>query len=272
MDDVLTLFGVQHGPYIRKLQFKVIVLTLAVMFVMTTAFPKTYAFVVILLAFAMFIGNKYASIEVSTLKDVNKRTMHKLNVLQDITNKHVNKKIQRVSTFSKRPSIKSILFRSRLDCLYLDSSLIDFLHSIKQLAEYDLEGFYRLCRGVNTILCIRREMERANQDGIMLHNVAEMFEVALQIRASTLNIVHNFIYSTPKTNVMYNHLEAISDRFQLLISRNTDVIFRLYKQSQRSINTSTKFVSYDSTKPFDALQNHPTQPHKGSHSLIPFYI
>jgi hypothetical protein len=182
--------------------------------------------------------------------------MYHLNVLQEITNTYIDKKLKDPSRQFKlsKQQLDTIYINNKLSYLYIDSNLIEFLYSIKILAEWNDSEFYLLLKGTNNILKLRNEIEeyyKANNK--YPDNVLEIFEQCLLLRSNTINNLHRFIYSVPKTNMMYNYTNKIIDRYMVLISRNTDKIY-YYTQDHikmTGINNSTKFISYNTTRPYD---------------------
>jgi hypothetical protein len=84
-------------------------------------------------------------------------------------------------------------------------------------------------------------------------NINEMFEQSLMLRSNTINNLHRFIFAVPKTNMMYDYTNKIIKRYMVLISRNTDKIYEYVQDNIKitGINTNTKFVSYNNTRPYD---------------------
>jgi hypothetical protein len=266
MANILELFTKESGLYVKNLRFETLAFLIFISALFMIYTPKTYGFVIILLAFLYFVGNIYVQIKTSTIEDFNKITMFKLNSLQDIQNKYVSS-----LSFLNKKLMNQMLTKNKLDCLYLDANLISFLYSILELNTYNPQEFYIFLKGINNILCIRKQIEdfyKANNQ--LPENISEMFEISLQLKTNVINNLQNFIYSIPKSNKMYNYLNDVLSRFIVLISRNTDIIHFYYKKSLKinKISTMTKFISYDTTKPFDQLSNH-----YSTHSkLIDYYV
>ena len=109
---------------------------------------------------------------------------------------------------------------------------------------------------------------------IFPNNTSEMFSIALHLKTNTVNNVHNFIYTIPKIKKMYDYTNNVIERYNVLISRNTDIIYRYHLNSIKAngINSTTKFVDYNTTKPFDESDNHSIIPNKQHSKLINFYL
>lgn len=239
--------------------FKIIVITGIVFAIFTYLFPNNYAFVITLIIFAVWVGNYYSNYTNKSITDTNNRIMYHLNVLQEISNMYIDKKLkdQRRQFKLGKNEIDTIYNNNKLSYLYLDSNLIEFLHSIKILSEWNDNEFYLLLKGTNNILKLRNDIEEYyNANNNYPDNVIEIFEQSLILRTNTINNLHRFIYSVPKNNMMYNYTNKIIDRYMILISRNTDKLY-YYTQDHikmTGVNNSTKFISYNTTRPYDPSQ------------------
>jgi radical SAM superfamily enzyme with C-terminal helix-hairpin-helix motif len=122
--------------------------------------------------------------------------------------------------------------------------MIEFLYSIKKLSEWDQSEFYLLLKGTNNILKLKNEIEEYyDKNKKYPDNIYQMFEQALLLRKNTINNIHAFIYNIPKTAILYDYLDKITNRYMILISRNTDKMY-CYVQNhikQVGINSDTKY-------------------------------
>jgi hypothetical protein len=277
--NLVDLFISEYGTYNKYLQFEVIVIIFITMIIFTTYFDKTYAFVIILLSFALFIANSYIGIKKGEMGDFNEETMYKLNILQDRVNETVTRKIESLNNYKfksqlKKKDIQKLYESNQLDCMYIDANMIHFLYSIEPLYEFNDIEFTLLLKGTNNILRIRKEIEEYYEsNNEYTENITEMLEMALLLKSQSLNNVHNFIYSIPKMNKMYTYIDNVIDRYNVLISRNIDIIHNMYKQSiiKNGVNTSTKFISYNKTKPYDSNVNFDYTRKNQDKIVIPFY-
>jgi hypothetical protein len=276
--DIKNLFLKQHGSFARWLQFETIVVFAIVIVVLTQAFERNYGFVVILLVFAFYVANTYVSIKNDKINDFNSITMVKLQTLQSKMYDHINYKVRLSKTSGQTMSksdLDELYKRNELDSMYIDANLIHFLFSIIKLYEYNPDLYFSLLKGTNNILRIQKEIDtfyEANQQ--YPENTTELLQVALDLRSNTVNNLHDFIYTVPKTSQMYSYIGDSTERYATLISRITDTIYQSYQNNidQRGINTTTKFVSYNTTKSFDPEKNHQVIPGKTNLRNIPFYI
>lgn len=280
LEDLKNLFIKQHGNYAKNLQFQSLVIIVLIMVFFTKYFPKTYGFVIILIIFALYISNNVVNINNTFVNDFNNITMVKLQILQDKVNQHINTKLNLIKSSNSKTTltseeIKKIYDNNKLDSLYIDANMIHFLESIVSLYDYNSYTFYLLLKGTNNILKLKKEIDEfyeANKKYPI--NISEMLETALELKSNTVNNIHNFIYSVPKSNVMFTYVNKITDRYNVLISRITDSIYKSYLKSidLNGINTNTKFISYNTTKPYDPKLNHQITPNNHQDKLIQFYI
>lgn len=276
--DIQNLFLKQHGSFARWLQFETIAVFVIVLVVLTQAFEKNYGFVIILLVFAFYVTNTYVSVKNDKINDFNSITMVKLQTLQSKMYDHINYKANLSKTSGQTMSkseLNKLYKRNELDSMYIDANLIHFLFSIIKLYDYNPDLYFSLLKGTNNILRIQKEIDtfyEANQK--YPQNITELLQIALDLRTNTVNNLHDFIYTIPKTSQMYSYIGDSTERYATLISRITDTIYQSYKNNidQTGINTTTKFVSYNTTKAFDPEKNHTVIPGKKNPSNIPFYI
>jgi hypothetical protein len=204
--------------------------------------------------------------------------MVKLQSLQSKVYDHVRNKIKMSQNNKelslKQSDIQNLYKKNDLDSLYIDANLIHFLYSIIKLADYNPDIFYLLLKGTNNILRIKKDIDMFYESNKRYpENTSELFETALLLRSNTINNLHDFIYTIPKISVMYKYLSDSVDRYSVLISRITDSIYTSYQDNMKlqGINTNTRFISYNTTKPYESSKNHPIILHQGN-KQIPFYI
>lgn len=268
-NNILELFLNGNGEYDKNLQFETILVVIGAIMFFTYYFKDNYGFVIILLVFVTYITSMWLKTKRSKVTDFNKITLDKLRKIQNNANTVVTVKIRQISktsakSMSKR-EIKKLYKSNALDDLYMDANLIHFIDSLSALYEYNPGEYLLFVKGIDTILRLRREIEDYHgANGTYPVNISEMFQSTLELKTKTINNLHRFIYSVPKTSVMYKYIDDVLGRYNVLITRNLDVIHGYYKDniSQRGINNATKFVSYDTTKPYDELDNHPLVPRK----------
>jgi hypothetical protein len=271
MENTINLFLYEHGTFSKSLQFETVIFFVIVLVVFTFFFRKTFAFVVILLIFAMYLSELYVKSKTSRVTDFNKITLSKLTDIQNKINETIINKLNTFENTERYNNSKlAILRQNQMKYLYLDATMIHFIHSVLPLAKYNERLFLSWVKGVNNILLIKSQIEdyyTANNK--YPHNISEMFEQCLQLQTNTINNVHDFVYSIP--NLKY--VDQIIDRYSLLIQRNCDLIHQYYLNSHsiNGINNKSKFVSYNTTKPYDTPTNHSIVNNKHEDKLISFY-
>ena len=272
MNELIELFKNQHGYYSKSLQFQVVIFSILIILFFNTYFKSNYGFVIILIVFTLYLANLYVTINQTSLQDFNKDTMYKLRVLQSKIDEYQNKLQTRFKKSNKltQKQQKNL----KLDSMYLDANLIHFLYSILPIYEYNDSEFYSLLNGTNNILTLRKEIEEIYESNKKFpENISQMLEASLILKTKTVNNLHNFIYSIPKTNTMYKYLDEITNHYNILITRNIDKIYKMYNLNikRNGINNSTLFITYDNTKSFDTTSNHSTIGGNLSNKLIPFF-
>lgn len=260
------LFFYKRGSvYSRELQFLTILVALLTIFSLTKLFPTTYGFVILLLAFTFLVTNSFVRYHDNSISDFNIQTYRKHAVLQKVCNDYLQSR-----QFDIGKSVD-------LNYMHNDAELIQFMHSLLPLYEYNPNEFYLLLKGINNILEIKQQIEEYyTANNTTPSTTSQMLEDAIQLRAQTINNVHNFIYAVPKVHQMYRYIDAINDRYNILITRNTDIIYKYYLLHNKlnGINSSTIYISYNETKPYDALLNHQIDvtKHHTEKKVVPWYI
>jgi hypothetical protein len=267
MDDIINLFVKQHGYYKRIFQFNTLVLFLAFILVFSKIFNWK---ILILIIIALYFTNYYVKINNNDTEDKNKMLYYKYQVLQELTYKYIDYKIKIVGENLHKQ--KNLLYiKNRLDSLYTDSNLIEFLFSIHQLQQYNPNEFYLLLKGVNNILKIKKEII---DNDVYPQNISELLETALELKTNCLNNFQNFIYSVPKTNIMYKYLDNSIITLNILLTKN---INEIHKHQQRynklkGINTQTKFIYTRGPKHFNPENNKPIKATDNEFKLIDLYV
>lgn len=283
MNEIIELFSKGKGQYDKLFQFEVIVFFIIVLFIFSRIFNSNYSSIIILIVFGLYLSNTFVKINNNNLNDTNKQLYYKLQSLQFITYKYIDYKLNLISYASTNKSQilskkeKQLIYeKNKLDSLYIDANMIEFLYSVKSLSEYNLNEFYLLLKGTNNILKIRKEIEvYFNANGYYPDNISQKLEIALDLKKNCINNYQNFIYSIPKTNLMYNYLDSSIQTYSILLNRNINIINNYHKDHNitKGINTQTKFIYiYDTPKPYDSINNKPIVPQKNDFKLIDLYI
>ena len=114
----------------KKHIFKILVIVGLLLAIFTYLFPNNYAYVITLIIFAVWVGNYYSNYTDKSIINTNNRIMYHLNVLQEITNMYIDKKLKDPKRQFKlhKNEIDNIYNNNKLSYLYLDSNLIEFFY------------------------------------------------------------------------------------------------------------------------------------------------
>jgi hypothetical protein len=214
------------------------------------------------------------AIKTSALDDKNEQTLIKLQTIQKKVYSLMMENVKQLTNSNQKISkreLQKMYEANKVDNFYIDSDLIHFVYAIIPLSDYNGPEFLLFVRGVNNILRIKKEIEEFHvANNTYPENTSEMFEIAIQLKSNTVNNLHNFVYSIPKQKQMLEYLDSIVEKYDILISRNLDDIQKYYLKNinQRGVRSTTKFVSYNSTKPYDAMANHSLIPDKITEAKI----
>ncbi len=240
---------IEHKPdsYSNLLETKSILLFLVIIFTIATIFRQVYFQVIILVVFAGFLVDKYIGIQYDTITDINVTIMSKLDNLQlkmydyvelNILEKHI--KVTQNDILEMKKSVQ-------LDALYINADIIDFLDSISSLNDFNQHQFYKLLKGTNNIMRMRRDAEKyfkANKS--YPENIQDMFRVSLNLKTKCLNNLQNFIYTIPKNNTFFQYLSDLTETFNTLVTRDIDKLYyyTIDDIKTRGITCSTVFPEY----------------------------
>lgn len=273
MDNLINLFNKGNSNYDKVLQFGSIIIFIIVLVLFSKIFDKNIIFLVL---FALIFSEFYVKVNKSDLNDENKLILYKLNSLQEKIYEFINYRINLVTNGNLKLSSqdKKILFeKNKLDSLYIDSDIIEFLYSILKLYDYNQDEFYLLVKGTNNILKLRKEIENfyISSNDIPI-NTAEMIENAIILKRNCMNNLQNFIYKVPKIKKMYMFIDKSIEVYNILISRNIYIMNYIYKIGKnKEINIMTKFINLNEIKPIDELNDYSPVLHKKSIKLVELY-
>lgn len=256
MDSLYKLFFKENFSNNPKIKFNVILIVVISMMFLTFYFEYEYSSVIILLVFSLWLANYYVMYENENFDDFNNLTMSKLGAIQKKMDEYIDYKINLLKkTGVKGLDINKMYNKSRLSSLYMDANMITFLHSVIHLSKWNNELYFKLVIGTNNILKLLEEIEIYNSETQDYpENISQMLEIAMELRLKTINNLHDFIYTIPKGNESNRYLHNITERYRLLITRDTDKIHNFYLDAlnKRGINNMTKFINYfDSPRALD---------------------
>ena len=282
MDEVINLFTKEHGVYKQIFKFQTILFFSIILIIFTkfNFFNNYSVFIILAFIFTLFLTNIFVKVNQDDLADTNKIIYFKLESLQDKIYDYIQRKISISTVGNQKVSSKDLQLlyeKNKMDSLYIDANMIDFLYSIIKLYDYNQNEYYLLLKGTNNILKLRKDIETF-YDAESKHpeNIHEMLQIAMKLKVNCMNNMQNFIYSVPKTNKMYQYIDTIIESYTILITKNIKIIhnYHLNYIKKNGINSNTIFIDINSTRGFDADNNHSVIPGKiqNKHSLIDLYI
>ncbi|ARR74969.1 hypothetical protein SAGO17_0050, partial [Mimivirus AB-566-O17] len=180
--------------------------------------------------------------------DMNETIQYRLENIQSRMYSYVDTRMRRISTSDSNNLSRKIysenLSRMRLDYLYMDVALINFLYDLLFLYKYNNDSFASMVIGVNGILSIRNELEEYyNSNGHLPDTVTSSVDSAKELMTKTLNYTHTFVYSLPKS-LDSGLTSSIISKMHKLLKVHVVVIkkFAVRKNVQEGINKRTRFT------------------------------
>ena len=141
------LFLYKRGVYSKNLQFWTVLFGLAIITFFTKFLPKTYGFVILLLAFTLYLSNSFVRYHDTAISDFNVQTLQKQAALQNLAQKYLQNRPFDIGT------------TINLQYLHNDADLIHFLHSLIPLYDYNPNEFYLVLKGTNNLLKLKQQIE-----------------------------------------------------------------------------------------------------------------
>lgn len=239
------IYGFQKTLKINSIIFFIIIII-----IFSYIFKSNTLMYVVLFMFGLFLTNIYVKINDKSpeVLDNNRLLYYKLQVLQNIVYTYLDNKEHK---FEKIDDKIALYNNAKLDSLYIDSNLINFLHGAIKLNEYNPNEFYLLLVRVNGILRIRKEIEVFYKDGKQIpQNISQLLELAMDLKTKCINNYQNFIYTTPKLKIMDQYLDTSIKTLNILLTKNIELINLYQIEYNKKINAKTKFVSLTYPRPY----------------------
>lgn len=277
MDDIINLFTKEHGIYNEIFKFRVIIFFIIILVIFTKLkLTGKSVFVLISLIFSIYLSNLYIKVNKNDLNDNNKLIYFKLQSLQNKTYEYLQYKIKN-NLSGQKIDTNFLYSKNKLDSLYIDSNIIVFLYSILKLYDYNPNEFYLLLKGTNNILKLRNEVEKYyDSNNNYPENISEMLQISMNLKINCMNNLQNFIYTVPKTNIMYKYIDSIIVEYTVLITKNIVLLNKYHKDfiKKNGINNKTVFVDINAIRGVDNISNYSVIPGKkqNTHKLIDLYI
>lgn len=247
--NVVRLFtSTSKSSFDASLRIKSIILIISFILLIVYLFRDDYWKVIILITAGLALMERYIEKNTDSLQDINKYTMEKLKTLQDKMYEYVDYDLK-VKKIVPSPIELFKMYESvKLDAMYMDANIITFLDSIIPIYDYNPEQFYKLVKGTNNILGMHRDIDIFfNANGAYPSNTSSMLKRSLELKSNCINNLHNFIYSLPKEEKMYQYHFDITNMYSVLITNIINKIYHADFENTRivGINSTTVFNDYN---------------------------
>lgn len=231
-----------------NLKFKSVVLFCTILSIMFMNFEKNYVNMIILIVFCFISVEIFVSVYQKGTQEYNELVMYKLDVLQKIVDKYIETELYKGSDNIKKVSkeeVDRIKKRYVLDSMYKDPRMIVFLYSIRELSKYNHGQFYKIVKGVNGILKMKREIgDYYRETGGYLDGTSDMVKLAIGLKVNLMNNLHDMIYTIPKAPSMYEYLDNSLGIFEKLLDKNIQDLYQYHIRmiESQGTNMSTVFI------------------------------
>jgi len=254
LDQITDLRSVYRKRYV----FELIVFGLVLVFLFKIYIPSDklgyVTGIVSLVGIILWFRMKHYN---NTRVDMNEKLNYRLNSIQSQMNEYVNEQMVKIRySDTKNLLTKSVysanLARVKLDSLYTDIRLINYIYDLLFLYKYNEDSFVSMVIAVNGILRIRFDLERFYAaNGYLPENAVQQVESAQELMKKALNFAHTFVYTLPKSNDISSITSKIIKKLHVLLKRHISVIKRIaVKQTiQEGIHKRTKFIEHRDNLP-----------------------
>jgi hypothetical protein len=224
------------------------------------------AFFVIL--FLLFV---LSSLDQTNTNGINEKITRDLESLYDFSD---NKNIKYQTNVSSFLDLNPYSYNSPPDFFYLDANLITAYSDLKtHFFEYNPEAYLQSTRAANRLLNIKKDFEtvisedpivpnlkdnyaktyeltHSNETGV-IKNKYPMFLIAEQEYKKALNHISSFMKTCPSVPVIHLKLNDLTLKINLLLKRNLDVIYTIYKREKN--NGDPWITDYDNPKAYNKV-------------------
>lgn len=207
-------------------------------------FDKSVVQGVLLIVLGIFVLEMFLVYKSRKLVDLNKITLYKLYSIQKIVYNHIE------SQKLKNPNLTEVQLmelkkRQKLDYLYMDANIINFLYDITYLNDYNPDVYFLMLKSINNILKLRHFIEYYYKENNRLpencYSIYEQINIEL---LETMNYIHSFIFTLPKSNQFYNQHSLLQKRLFILLKRHSEFARKAceLKKKQEGVNNDTKII------------------------------
>jgi hypothetical protein len=232
MQNLLGLLD-KHGIYKTRFKFRVLALFTTIL-VLSFLFKSNaeYANVIFIILFGLFISDTYTQVFEGFIEDNNQTLMSHLEYLQTLSDRYQRRLLEDKKGIQlSKESIENIIQSKRLDSMYMDANLIQFLYDFSDMSQYNPRQFYLILKGVNQILKIKRQQEdyyKAN--GAYMKNTTSNLQAAMKLKTNVLNNMHDMIYTIPKVEELKEYLYKSTIQLDELLGKILDDLYDAYSE------------------------------------------
>lgn len=194
--------------------------------------------------------------------DNNETILYKLNVIQNKVNDYINYKLsllnnQNFGEILSQSDIKKIFEKNILDSLYIDSNLINFIHSIIYLFDYNNESMYFFVMYTNLILKSKIQLELFDSQNSLPNTTQSFIEENIINYLQAINYLQSTIYTIPKNITIQNNLYNIIKTYSSLMKTHLKFLYNINKKfiDINGININTKFNLFNNIKAYPSSKN-----------------
>ncbi len=204
------LISSYNDYYKKKLLFNVFIIFTLVM-ILYNKFSLTF---LATFAFALFIIDTYISYETQIEQTTNESIMEKLSTITETLSS------TRLS-YSKNLKNNTENKKNITSNLYIDATMINFLHEILWLYKYNPQLFFTFVNGIDNILKFRIEIEEYYESEKKLpSNIKEIVYSCEKLKFKTIENLKSFEFVIPTDPELLRILNDIILEYHKLINKN----------------------------------------------------
>lgn len=226
-----------------------------------------------LLAFflVLFLFFVISSLDQINTNDIDEKIYKDLDFLYDFSE---NKNLKYQTNYASFLDLDPYSYNNPPDFFYLDANLITAYRDLKtHFFEYNPDAYLNSTRAANRLLQIKKdfqttieqdpivpnlkdnyaktyELTHSNNTGI-IKNKYPMFLIAEQEYKKALNHAKSFMKTCPSTPVVHLKLNDLTTKINILLKRNLDVIYNIYKREKK--NGDQWITDYDNPKAYNKV-------------------
>lgn len=246
MEIVKAIENIKNNMYSKVSLGTGVLSVIIIIFILTKylTFDKSILQGVVLIVIAISIIELYLKHTSSKLTDLNKITLYKMYSIQKSTYDYVESQRLKNPKLTEK-QIQEEKRKQKLEYLYIDANLINFLYDISYFNNYNKDVYFLLVKTIDNILKLRYMIEYYYKETNKLPENCYVIHEQINIEImEAMNYMHSFIFSVPKVNMMYKQHKELQYRLFALLKRHSEFV-RLaceLKKKQDGINNDTKMI------------------------------